>query len=147
MESTDKTLTIDNQINELTRVAVFLEELGEEWGLPVSQVYAVNLAMEEALTNIILYGYDDESSHIIKINIHKTGFELSIIIIDDGHEYDPTLNEAPDISLSIGERPVGGLGIFLIKKMMDCVEYQRKENKNYLMLTKNITSSKKDELD
>ena len=137
-ESIDKSLLVDNQIDELIRVAVLLEELGEEWGLPVQLVISLNLVLEEALTNIILYGFDDGSRHSIEVNFKKTGDELSISVVDDGHAYDPTLKADPDITLSVEDRPVGGLGIFLIKKIMDKVEYQRKENRNYLILTKNI---------
>jgi serine/threonine-protein kinase RsbW len=59
--------------------------------------------------------------------------------MDDGREYDPTLKADPDITLPVEERPIGGLGIFLIKKIMDQVEYLRKDNRNFLMLTKNIS--------
>jgi serine/threonine-protein kinase RsbW len=137
-ESSDKVLRINNQIDELTRVAVFLEELGEDWGLSMPLTFSLNLVLEEALTNTILYGFDDESKHSIEICFKKTGDQLSISIIDDGHAYDPTLRADPDITLPAEDRPVGGLGIFLIKKIMDTVEYQRNENRNYLILTKNI---------
>ncbi len=134
----DKTLLIDNQLDELSRVVEFLEELGEEWGLAMTLVFSLNLVLEEALTNVILYGFDNDDKHAIEINFKKVDRELSITIIDDGRAYDPTLKADPDITLSVDERPIGGLGIFLIKKIMDSVEYQRKENKNFLMLKKNI---------
>lgn len=136
----DKVLQVSNQMDELTRVAGFLEELGEEWELPMSLVFSLNLVLEEALTNTILYGYDDENEHAIELHFNLAGDELSLSIVDDGHEYDPTLKADPDITLPAEEREIGGLGIFLIKKMMDTVEYQRKENRNYLNLTKNIKS-------
>jgi anti-sigma regulatory factor (Ser/Thr protein kinase) len=103
-------------------------------------VFSLNLVLEEALTNTILYGYDDENRHEIEVIFSKDGDILSVTIADDGHEYDPTLKEDPDITLAAEDRPIGGLGIFLIKKIMDTVEYRRKENKNYLILTKNIQS-------
>ena len=139
-ESIYKVLQVNNQINELTRVAGFLEKLGEEWGFPMTLILSLNLVLEEALTNIILYGFDDERTHTIEICFNKNGDKLSITIIDDGHVYDPTLKAEPDITLSSEERPVGGLGIFLIKKIMDKVEYKRKMDKNYLTLSKNIGS-------
>ncbi|HEY5511116.1 MAG TPA: ATP-binding protein [Prolixibacteraceae bacterium] len=138
--SFDKILLVDNQIDELTRVASWLEELGEEWELPMSLVFSLNLALEEALTNTIMYGYGDECQHSIEIHFSKSGQELKISIIDDGLAYNPTTKPDPDITLSVEDRPIGGLGIFLIKKIMDTVEYQRIENKNHLMLTKNIKS-------
>jgi serine/threonine-protein kinase RsbW len=137
-ESKYKIFRINNHMDELTRVVLFLEELGEEWDLPMPLIFSLNLVLEEALTNTILYGYDDEINHTIEICMGKTGDKLSISIIDDGHEYDPTLKDDPDITLAAEDRPIGGLGIFLIKKIMDTFEYQRKENKNHLILTKNI---------
>jgi len=137
-EPLNSVLWVDNQIDELTRLADFLEQLGDEWGLSMPLVLSLNLALEEALTNIISYGYDDKEKHSIEINLTKTGQELFIFLADDGHEYDPTQKVDPDISLSVDDRPIGGLGIFLIKKIMDKVEYQRKENRNYLMLTKQL---------
>ena len=133
-----KVLRLDNKIDELTRVEGFLEELGDEWELPMPLLFSLNLVLEEALTNIISYGFDDELQHTIEIDFIKTGEELTISIIDDGHEYDPTLKSDPDITLPAEERPIGGLGIFLIKKIMDTVNYQRKDNRNYLILTKII---------
>jgi anti-sigma regulatory factor (Ser/Thr protein kinase) len=139
-ESLNKSLFIGNQINELTRVAFFLEEIGEEWGLPMSLILSLNLVLEEALTNIISYGYDDIEEHSIEIIFTKTRNEFIICIADDGHEYDPTSKSDPDITLSAEDRPIGGLGIFLIKKIMEKVEYQRKNNKNYFILTKHLES-------
>lgn len=139
-ESVSKALRVNNQLEELVRVEAFLEELGGEWGLSLSLVLSLNLVLEEALTNIIAYGYDDTDTHVIGIVFQKSGEVLGITIIDDGREYDPTLKDDPDITLSAAERPVGGLGIFLIKKIMNTIHYQRKENRNHLILTKNIES-------
>ena len=135
-----KVLRINNQIDELVKLEVFLNELAGEWRLSEPLVFSLNLVLEEALTNINDYGFDDDNEHTIEIYFKKTGDELTISIIDDGHEHDPTLVADPDITSSAENRSIGGLGIFLIKKIMDKVEYQRKENKNYLTLTKNIES-------
>ena len=135
---TDKTLIVYNQIDELNRVAIWLEELGEEWAFSMSLVLSLNLVLEEALTNIINYGYEDEHQHVIEIQFVKADGLLKISIIDDGLAYDPTAKTDPDITLSVQDRPIGGLGILLIKKIMTTVDYQRIENKNHLMLTKNI---------
>lgn len=135
-----KVLRIDNQIDELVKVEFFLNELAGEWRLTEQLVFSLNLVLEEALTNINEYAYDDDRTHTIEIYFNKNGDVLSILIIDDGHEYDPTLSADPDITLSAEDRSIGGLGIFLIRKIMDKVEYQRKEDKNYLTLTKNIES-------
>lgn len=135
-----KILSVINRIDELTRVESFLGELGDEWDLPMPLVYSINLALEEGLANIVSYGFDDDTDHVIEIVFVKNDDELTITLIDDGHEYDPTLKEDPDITLPAEERPIGGLGIFLIKRIMDKVEYQRKDNRNYLILTKKSES-------
>ncbi|MCE5321320.1 MAG: ATP-binding protein [Bacteroidales bacterium] len=134
----DKILLVNNKIDELTRVARFLEELGEKWNLPDPLVFNLNLVMEEALANTILYGFSDDRNHTIEIQCSKSKSLISITIKDDGIEYDPTQKKDPDMSLPAGERPIGGLGIFLIKKIMDSVHYKRIDNINNLILTKNI---------
>ncbi|MDO9680744.1 MAG: ATP-binding protein [Bacteroidales bacterium] len=134
-----KSLLVNNKIDELTRVALFLDELGTSWGLHDSLVANLNLVIEEALTNIILYGYNDSDNHIIEILLTRGDGQISITIKDDGLEFDPTKMRDPDTTLSVEERPVGGLGIFLIKQIMDKVQYMREGKINYLILTKNIT--------
>lgn len=137
-EYNDKVILVNNSVDELTRVAGFLEELGEEWNLPVPLVMSLNLVVEEALSNIILYGFNDNNEHTIEILFNRDNSLITITITDDGIEYDPTQSRDPDISLSPSERPVGGLGIFLIKRIMDSVHYKRIDNLNILTLTKNI---------
>ncbi|MDP3398438.1 MAG: ATP-binding protein [Bacteroidales bacterium] len=134
-----KSLLVSNKIDELNRVALFLDELGTSWGLHDSLAANLNLVIEEALTNIILYGYNDSDNHIIEILLTRGDGQISITIKDDGLEFDPTKMRDPDTTLSVEERPVGGLGIFLIKQIMDKVQYMREGKINYLILTKNIT--------
>ena len=134
----NKVLTVNNKIEELTRVERFLEELAHEWNLPEQLVLSLNLVIEEALTNTILYGFHDEENHVIEILFNLNAGIISITISDDADEYDPTQKSDPDILLSAEERPVGGLGIYLIRKIMDSVQYKRINNINNLILTKNI---------
>jgi serine/threonine-protein kinase RsbW len=137
-DSDTRTLLIENRMDELSVVADFLDELAEEWVLSAALVLSLNLVLEEALTNIIIYGFNIGEEHTIEMNFKKSADNISILLTDDGKAYDPTLKEDPDITLSADERPIGGLGIFLIKKIMDKVEYHRMNNKNFLSLTKNI---------
>lgn len=104
--------------------------------LPSSLMMPLNLVLEEAITNIILYAYDKESKNEIVIDFEKRENELEIKIIDSGKPFDPTLKPDPDTTLPVDARPIGGLGILLIKKIMDSVSYQRKENRNILIMTK-----------
>jgi serine/threonine-protein kinase RsbW len=133
-----KEFSIVNQIDELTRVSEWLEQLGEELELPMSLILSLNLVLEEALTNTIQYGYNDEIQHEIDIRFEKTDESVTFILTDDGCAYDPTLKTDADITLSADERPIGGLGILLMKKIMNTIEYQRNENRNILTLKKII---------
>jgi len=138
VEKRVKNLHVENRIGELAAIETFLEELGDEWDLNPSLVLSLNLVLEEAFTNIVNYGFDDSDIHIVEIGFSLDTGILTIEIRDDGHKWDPTLKAAPDITLSAEERPIGGLGIFLIRKIMDTVEYKRFQNKNVLILKKKV---------
>ncbi len=131
-------LLLTNKLSELEQIHSAIETLSKEWDIAAHTGNQINLAIEEAFTNVINYAYEDQNRHDIEVIFDRYPEKIEMTIIDDGREYNPTRNEDPDTGLSIQERPIGGLGIFLIKKLMDKVEYQRKENKNYLKLTKNL---------
>ena len=138
MEETlkNKTLVIRNNIDELNRLVIFLEALEEEWELPMGLIPSINLALEEALTNVIFYAYEKNTENNISVDFSKEGNKLTIIITDSGKPYDPLQKEDPDVNLSAEDRPIGGLGIFLIKQIMNEVSYQRIENKNQFIMIK-----------
>lgn len=131
-----KSFVIENRIGELSVLAEKLETLAARWRLESALVMNLNLVLEEALSNIIFYAFRDQDVHKIRISITREGDRLTIRIRDDGIPFDPTAAPAPDTSLPAGERPIGGLGILLISKLMDNVHYARIDNQNVLTLTK-----------
>ena len=131
-----KSFVIENRIGELSVLAEKLETLAARWRLESALVMNLNLVLEEALSNIIFYAFRDQEVHKIRIFITREGDRLTIRIRDDGVPFDPTAAPAPDTSLPAGERPIGGLGILLISKLMDNVHYARIDNQNILTLTK-----------
>ncbi len=135
-QSNYKQLVIQNDIAELNRVVAFLEELEEAWDLPLTIITPINLVLEEALSNVIFYGFEKGTSHEIKIGFEHTANQLAITITDEGKPFDPTQKEDPDIELSAEDRPIGGLGIFLIRKIMDEVSYERVGQRNILRMIK-----------
>jgi serine/threonine-protein kinase RsbW len=139
-EENIKSLRLQNKLEELETISVFLEELAEIWDIPLALTMSLNLVLEEAFTNVVNYAYDDKEDHFIQIDFEMKERVLSIKIIDDGKAYDPTQNADPDVTLSAEERSIGGLGIFLIRKMMDEVTYQRADTKNILTMTKKLTN-------
>ena len=98
--------------------------------------YLANLAIEELVTNCIKYGYDDADEHTITSELELVENELKLTVIDDGHRVNPLELTPPDINLPVEDRPVGGLGIHLLRKMSDRMEYARVEAKNHLTLWK-----------
>jgi len=133
-----ETITIKNRIEELPVLAAKVEELAEIWELPMPLAMNINLVLEEAVSNVIFYAYSDKEEHTIDLDFIIENKVLTISIIDNGNPFDPTLQKQPDISLPAEERPIGGLGIFLINKIMDEVTYQRIEGNNVLKLVKKI---------
>jgi Anti-sigma regulatory factor (Ser/Thr protein kinase) len=131
-----KQLVIKNEIAEISRLALFIEELGEELELPMKLVMNLNLVLEEAVSNIILYAYPKKFDQDISIEAIKEDNALIFVITDTGVEFDPTQGGEVDITLPAEDRPIGGLGIYLIKKIMNEVEYQRIDGTNVFTLKK-----------
>jgi serine/threonine-protein kinase RsbW len=131
-------IEIENQIGELAVLAAKIEELSEKWDLSMSLTMNINLVLEEAVSNVIFYAFDKDEKHLIQILIDIEENILTLEIVDDGIPFDPLAREMPDITLPAEDRPIGGLGIFLISKIMDKVSYKRQNNQNILTLIKNI---------
>lgn len=134
-----KHFVIDNQVGELTLLAEKIKELAEKWELSQALAMNINLVIEEALTNIIFYAFADNNKHEIKVSVTLNNNMLTIEITDDGIPFNPLLQQQPDITLPAEERPVGGLGIFLISQMMDTMHYARQKDQNILTLNKSIS--------
>ena len=133
-----KELRIKNQISELERVAQFIEEIGEELHLDMELQMNLNLVMEEMVSNVIFYAYPKESDSEIELLAKCDGKKLTFVLSDQGKEFDPTAKEDADPDVNPAEREIGGMGIFIVKNIMNHVTYQRLEGKNLLTMTKNI---------
>lgn len=134
----EKILILRNEIEEISKLPLFIEELGNELGLSPELIFNLNLVLEEAISNVVLYAYPKEEHEIITLTAKKIENQLIFILTDSGKEFDPTQIPDADITLSAEERSIGGLGIFLIRKIMNRVEYQRIEGKNVLTLGKEL---------
>ena len=134
----EKKLILQNEVAEISKLAIFIDELGEEFGLSPELVFNLNLVLEEAVSNVILYAYPKEEHQTISLIAKKKGNQLIFVLTDSGKEFDPTQAPDADITLSAEERPIGGLGIFLIRQIMNTVEYQRIDGKNVLTLGKDL---------
>ncbi|MGC1460888.1 MAG: ATP-binding protein [Terracidiphilus sp.] len=100
--------------------------------------FFILLAIEELVTNCIKYGYDDSGEHTIVIVLSAADQAFTLTVTDDGHPFDPLSVPPPDLSLDIQDRPIGGLGIYLLRELADQITYERRGDKNRLTLTKSI---------
>jgi len=105
---------------------------------PPAADYLANLAIEELVTNCVKYGYDDTNEHIIEIELSLSPAELVLTVTDDGHPFNPLELPEPDTKLPVECRVVGGLGIHLLRKMSDRMEYVRADGRNRLTIHKSL---------
>ena len=133
-----KELRIKNQISELEKVAQFVEEIGEELGLSMELQMNLNPVMEEMVSNVIFYAYPEGEDAEIELLAKSDGKELTFVLSDQGKEFDPTAKEDADLDVNPADRELGGMGIFIVKNIMNKVTYQRLEGKNLLTMTKGI---------
>lgn len=130
-------LRIETRLDELPRLDAAVEDFAQEQAWPPDIAFQVKLVLEELGVNIVNHAHDDDALHEIEIKIASAADMLTIEIADDGRPFDP-LTEAPepDLDSMIEDRPIGGLGIHLVRTMMDEARYRREEGKNRLTLVK-----------
>ena len=132
-----RSLCIESNLGELERLHDAVAELGQVGNWPPDLVYHVDLVLEELIVNTVNYGYDDNARHEIEIALTSDVDALTIEIADNGHAFNP-LSDAPepDLDLGLEDRQIGGLGIHLVRAIMDEIHYRRDQDKNRLTLIK-----------
>lgn len=140
--SMERQIILYNRVEEISRLAGFVEQLCEELALDTALCFNLNLVLEEAVTNVVMYAYPQDEEHTLALKAWTEGDVLAFELSDQGAPFDP-IHQAPDvdITLSAEERPIGGLGIFLIQQIMDEVNYQYKDGSNVLTMKKNIANN------
>ena len=122
---------------ELNNVLEFIHENSKEY-VDERTLNKIDVVVEEIFVNIINYAYEEPKQEKVFINIENENNKIVITFEDNGIPFNPLDKEEPDITLKAEDRPIGGLGIYLVKKMMDNVEYVYKDNKNILIIEKRI---------
>ena len=130
-------LILKNQVEELNKLPEFVDTVCEEAGIDMVLIASLNLALEEAATNVVLYAYGKNEGEV-DIEAVYTEKYLKFILTDTGVAFDPTQKEEVDTTLSVEERQIGGLGIHLVRQIMDSVNYERINGKNVLTLIKRL---------
>ena len=129
---------LKSDLSELDSLCENLETFGEKFGFSKKLIFEINLALDELFTNIISYGFKDGKEHIVKMTLTPQNDELCLCIEDDGKPFNPVDFETPDVSCTVEECKIGGLGIHIMKKLMDEICYERCNDKNMLTLKKKI---------
>ena len=130
-------LCLESRLEELQRLEAAVEDLAEREQWPPALLYQVKLVLEEVIVNIVNYGYEERAGHKIDVHLISEPDTLTIKIADDSRAFDP-LSQAPrpDVAAPIEDRPIGGLGVYLVQTLMDEAHYRREKDRNHLTLIK-----------
>ena len=131
-------LKFKNEEQELTRVTEFMENVCDELQLDMHVAMKLQVAMEEMVTNVIFYAYPEGTSADIFLTAESDGKELAFVLSDTGKPFDPTAKEDADIDTNPMDREQGGMGILIVKNIMNEVSYQRLGDMNQLTMKKKL---------
>jgi len=138
MVSQEYKFELKNYLSELKALHQHLNDWGGDIGLPAVSILRINICLDELFTNIVSYGFDDDLEHIIIFTLSGDNNLVVINIEDNGIPFNPLEKIDPDFPDNVESANIGGLGIHIIRKLMDNVSYERKQGKNKLTMRKNI---------
>lgn len=130
------TLDVKNEIAEVGRANDILRELWIERGLPEEHEPVVSMCLEEVLSNVIRHGCAPGEDCAIQVGYRFLDAGIEVEVSDGAKAFDPLSLPPPDLTVPIAERKVGGLGVFLVRRMMDEVHYERRDGRNYFVFRK-----------
>lgn len=134
-------ITLPNDVQTVPQLNIFVDEACDAAELDMSTTIKMNLAIEEAVVNVMSYAYPNGIKGAVDIDALVTDDELKFVISDKGTPFDPTQQAEVDTSLSAEERTIGGLGIHLIRQIMDTIHYEHTDDRNVLTLSKKLTKN------
>ena len=132
------TLELDAEIESLATADKAVGDFAESMSWPDEATFKVKLVLEEILMNVISYGGDSSHKPRITLHLSQQNDLLSMEISDDGMAYDPLTAPPPDLESDLDDRPIGGLGVHLVRELMDNVSYRYKDGRNHLLVTKTL---------
>jgi serine/threonine-protein kinase RsbW len=138
MVSQDYQFELKNELSELKALNRYLNNWGGDIGLPSDSILRINICLDELFTNIVSYGFGDNLEHIVKFTLNGDSQFVIINIEDDGIPFNPLEKIDSDFPENVECAKIGGLGILIIRKLMDNVSYERRQGKNMLTMKKNI---------
>ncbi len=130
-------VTLVNQRSEIERLSQLVEAFGASHNLPSQLIFFLNLALDEVVTNIIRHAYEG-GRHEIAVRVTLEGDVLAAEVADDGRAFNPLLAPPADVNAVLEDRPIGGLGVHIVRSVMDSLKYRREGEKNVLVMKKAI---------
>mgnify|MGYP002522748440 CR=1 FL=1 len=134
----EDSIVLQNNVRQVKVLNAFVLQVTERLGIDTKTGKQIKLAVEEAVVNVIDYAYPPEVTGDIVVQATSDGQWLQFVIIDNGVAFDPTEKEKADTTLSVEDRPIGGMGILLVRELMDSINYERSDGKNVLTLKKRL---------
>ena len=132
-----KELTVPAVVEKIETVTGFVNGLLEEAGCPVKAQMQIDVAIDELFSNIAMYGYEEgNGTATVRVELEANPRAVAVTFVDSGMPYNPLEKEDPDVTLAVHDRPTGGLGIFLVKKIMDEMTYEYRDGHNILSIRK-----------
>lgn len=132
------TIRLPVAVLEIERLNQLVRRFGELHEVPSRALYAVNLALDELVTNTILYGFEDPAGQSFSVRVEVSGADLRAELVDEGRAFNPLDVPPPNLDAPLRDREVGGLGLHLVRSLMDRLDYRRDGSKNVLTLAKRI---------
>ncbi|MCP4285814.1 MAG: ATP-binding protein [Gammaproteobacteria bacterium] len=129
-------IQLKSQLSELTQLTEVVKAFGEENGLAMKEIFNLNLVLDELVTNIIQYGYEGADGNVIRIRLWLEGSWIRVELTDDARPFNPLTACPANLDTSLQERAVGGLGIHMVRELMNEVNYRRVGDRNILSLGK-----------
>jgi anti-sigma regulatory factor (Ser/Thr protein kinase) len=131
---------VASEAAQLPHLTQFLRDFWSAARLPPAQAPSFELALEEVFMNVVRHGSPAGTAPWVEVSLALADDELTMTVEDDGPPFDPLTRPAPDVTAGLHERPVGGLGVFLVRQVMDAVSYQRVGTRNRLAMRKRIVT-------
>ncbi len=132
------TIRLPVAVLEIERLNQLVRRFGELHEVPSRALYAVNLALDELVTNTILYGFEDPAGQSFSVRVEVSGADLRAELVDEGRAFNPLDVPPPNLDAPLRDRELGGLGLHLVRSLMDRLDYRRDGSKNVLTLAKRI---------
>lgn len=138
MTASSETLTVTNDLASVGRLVVAVETACRARGIGEPDIAAFELAVEELVTNVATHGYADGARHGFTVSLHFEDHVVRAVITDDAPAFDPLARAEVDTTLPLAARPIGGLGVHLVKKLMDRCDYERREGRNVVTIERRL---------